>query len=105
MHQSYLMPVIEYQLHLDQVARVLNLLEAVQFRLYWNRFGKGLVGHHLHDLLDLEQKNPEAIKKATIDIARAENTLISCGPLTKSEFSKFKIMKDGTVRTFLTLKD
>eukprot|EP00727_Mastigamoeba_balamuthi_P000729 m51a1_g10653 hypothetical protein (98) ;mRNA; f:3176-3598 len=30
MQQSYLMLVIEYQLHLDQVARALNLSEAMQ---------------------------------------------------------------------------
>eukprot|EP00727_Mastigamoeba_balamuthi_P012260 m51a1_g7657 hypothetical protein (1525) ;mRNA; f:406804-411463 len=155
--QSYLMSVIEYQLRLDQVARALNLSEAVQIRLYWHRFGKGLVRRRLYDRLDLEQENLETIKKVTIDIVRAEDVLISCGytyksgpkgrpdndrkkpdrqskkeprrdetskpkqatsmtpaaaassmthvPLAKSEFGRFEILEDGTVRTFLTSKD
>eukprot|EP00727_Mastigamoeba_balamuthi_P005984 m51a1_g2004 hypothetical protein (904) ;mRNA; r:1230198-1233398 len=155
--QSYLMSVIEYQLCLDQVARALNLSEAVQIQLYWHRFGKGLIGRHLYDHLDLKQENHETIKKATINIARAEDTLILCGymyksgpkgrpdnnrkkpdrqskkeprrdetsklkqatlmtlaaaassmthvPLAKSEFCRFEILKDSTVRTFLMSKD
>eukprot|EP00727_Mastigamoeba_balamuthi_P005272 m51a1_g14743 hypothetical protein (1139) ;mRNA; r:297556-301761 len=155
--QSYLMLVIEYQLCLDQVARALNLLEAMQIRLYRRGFGKGLIRRRLYDRLDLKQENLETIKKATIDIARAEDMLISHGymyksgpkgrsdndrkkpdhqskkeprrdktskpkqatlitlaaaassmthiPLAKSEFGRFKILEDGTVRTFLMLKD
>eukprot|EP00727_Mastigamoeba_balamuthi_P002227 m51a1_g12000 hypothetical protein (296) ;mRNA; r:23639-24634 len=153
--QSYLMSVIEDQLHLDQVARVLNLSEAMHIRLYRHGFGKSLVRRRLYDCLDLEQENLETIKKATIDIVRAEDALILHGyksgpkgrpdndrkkpdcqskkeprrdetskpkqatlmmpaaaasstthiPLAKSKFSKFEILKDGTVRTFLTSKD
>eukprot|EP00727_Mastigamoeba_balamuthi_P014775 m51a1_g9923 hypothetical protein (1036) ;mRNA; r:162118-165445 len=82
--QSYLMSVIKYQLRLNQVARALNLSEAMQIRLYQRRFGKGLVGRRLYDHLDLEQENLETIKKATIDITRAKDVLISCGYTYKS---------------------
>eukprot|EP00727_Mastigamoeba_balamuthi_P004945 m51a1_g14449 hypothetical protein (1040) ;mRNA; r:607648-612250 len=94
--QSYLMSVIEYQLCLDQVTRVLNLSEAMQIRLYRHGFGKGFIRRRLYDRLDLEQENLETIKKAIIDITRAEDTLIS---------HKFEILEDSTVRTFLTSKD